>query len=309
MHPPARRRVALRVLATLALLLLCLSTATPADAARRSLRYGFIEDRIESFRFELTRTTTTAMDHLPAEADDYDIGSLTSRIATVETRLEGRVERLLARVFRDFSSGLVTRLVDLDGTIARAGGEPAPLDTDVLEGKSVSFRVLPSGELLDSSGWAHLAGAGRGGDLVSELLLQTVMRLPRDVPRVGRPVPSSYRVRVPVDAFVTRDQNWIVAFEKAEAPDGCRGCTAISYRGEITETGKDKHPARPMKITGKGTVSGTMVLSRGARALLQHDFAFDWERTVESTRSNGTLRGRVKQTERVVGSLRAEDGK
>jgi len=282
------------------------TTAGPADAARRSLKYGFPQDRIEGFAFELTRTIETEMQHLPAEAEGFDVASLTARIGTVETRLEGRIERLLARVFRDFSSGLVTRLVDLRGTVAR-GGESVGLSTDVLEGKSVSFRVLPSGELLDASGWDRLAGAGRGGDLVSELLLQTVMRLPRDVPRKGRVVPSTYRVRVPVDAFVTRDQNWIVAFEAGEAPADCRGCVAIEYRGEITETGLDKHPGRPMKLTGTGTVSGSMLLARGSRALLRHAFVFDWERTVESTRANGTLRGRVKQTEHVEGTLRAEE--
>jgi hypothetical protein len=292
----------------LAALALCLIWATPVDAARRSLKYGFPQDKIETFTFAISRTTSTEVEHLPAEAEGFDVGSLTSRIGAVETTIEGRIERVLARVFRDFSNGLVTRLVDVSGTISR-GGETAPLSTEVLEGKSVSFRMLPSGELLDALGWDQLAGAGRGGSQVSELLLQSIMRLPRDIPRPGEMVPTTYRLRVRLDPFAGRDQTWVVAFESATPPSGCRRCVAISYKATIRETALDKHPARPMTVAGTATVSGSLLLARGTRNLLDHSFVFDWIRTVESQRANGTLRGRIKQLEHVEGRITAAAGK
>jgi hypothetical protein len=275
-----------------------------ADAApRRTLKYGIPEDRLEVFEFDLSRFTTTEMVHLPAEAEQFDVESLTARIDEVTVQLEGRLERVLARVFRDFSLGLVTRLVDLRGTVSR-GGESHPLDVDVLEGKSVSFRLLPSGELLDATGWSRLAGAGRGGSLVEELLLQTVMRLPQHVLRRDQTESASFRLRVPLDPFLKRDQTWVVRFEAAPPPEGCgRRCVAFTYRGEIGETAVDTHPGRPMRLVGKATVSGTIVLGRG-RALREHSFVFDWDRTLRSERANGTLRGEIHQTERVEGSIR-----
>jgi hypothetical protein len=289
-----------------AVLLLSAVSASPADAAsRRSLKYGFPQDRIEVFDFELTRSTSLAMKHLPAEAQGFDVESLIARLGTVETRLEGRLERVLARVFRDFSQGLVTRVVDVDGTIDRGAGAEA-LDTSILEGKSVSFRLLASGELLDSVGWSRLAGAERGGTLVEELLLQSVMRLPQSIPKGTQMFPANYRVRVPLDSFLTRDQTWIVGFTAGTAPAECgRGCVAIDYRGELSEKAIDKHPARPMRLTGKGTVSGTIVLTRREKNLYEHTFVFDWAREVRSERDNDTLRGEVVQTERVEGVLRA----
>ena len=278
-----------------------------ADAApRRTLRYGFPHDKVETFAFEVSRTTTTEFIHLPAEASEFDVGSLESRVGQVTTRVQGSLERVLAQVFRDDSKGLVTRLVGLEGTLERAG-ESRPLATDALEGKSVAMRVLASGELLDSAGWAHLAGAGRGASLVEELLLQTIMRLPASAPKAGDVYPANYRLRVPLDAFLMRDQTWVVQFEAAPVPESCgRGCVAFSYQGAITEKAVDNHPARPMRVQGAGSVTGTVVLSRGARALVEHSFTFDWDRTLRSERANGTLRGELRQVERVIGSLHAE---
>lgn len=273
-----------------------LSAAGAGAASRRDLWYRIPQDSVERFSFEATRTVATVFSTMPEEAASFDLAPLQERLARVETTIEGSIERMVARVFRDGSLGLVTRLVDLRGSIGR-GGAPSPLDLVGLQGKSVAFRILPSGELLDSFGWGHLAGAGRGGDHVTDVLLQPILRLPASIPGPGQAMPATFQVRIPVEEVLERRQQWSIVWTAAQPEPSCRGCVALDYEGGVVEDSADRHPARPMDLHGVGKVSGRVVLGRGSgqRSLVAHAWAITWERTVRSTRDDGSVRGEIGQ--------------
>ncbi len=291
----------------LALFVVLLVVPAAGQAARRTLRYKLTQDTLEAFTFDVKHTVGTTFDRLPPEAESYDTESLASSLETVTTTVEGSLERVVGRVFRDSSLGLVTRVLDLKGTVDRGDGAQ-PVSLEGLEGKSVSMRVQESGELLASSGWSHIAGAGRGGELIVPVLLQSVLRLPFQVPEGGGTMPLSFRLRVPYDALLNLDQNWDLAFSAVDSSKECgRRCIALSYEGKVTEVAEDQHPARPMKRDSQAMVSGTIVLDSKVGRLYRHEFTLRWTHSVTSHRENETVRGAIIQEQVVTGSIRAED--
>ena len=284
---------------------LALGTASGSTAAvRRNLQYNLPEDRLEVFAFDLRQVVDTAFTRLPPEAKAYDTDDLMERIGRSDTRASGRMERVVARAFRDGSLGLVTRVAALEGSTDRGEGA-RPLELASLVGKSLSLRVLDSGQLVDSFGWAHMAGAGGGGDLVADMLVQSVLRLPNILPN-KRPVLATWELRLPVDPFLERVQAWTLTWTEADAPEDCPRCTALAYTGSIRESSADAHPARPMSLEGTASVEGTVVLSRPGRRLLAHSWTIRWKRSVRSHRANKTLRGELSQTVELSGSLKVE---
>ncbi len=302
--PPIPRS---RLLAFCCLLAALLVAQAAVGAARRSLNYRLPEDVIERFSFEATHSVRTELTRLPPEADAFDVAPLQERLAAVDTRVQGTIERMVGRVFREQSLGLVSRLVDLSGTIDRGAG-PAPLEVSGLEGKSLSMRLQPSGEILDSFGWSHFAGAGRAGDLVQEVFTQQVLRLPYAPPKKGR-IGSTFVLRLPIDPMLERNQTWVLAWTEPQGEQTCRGCLLLDYDGEIREASVDEHPARPMKLDGTAKVSGRVELGPGPgrRELRSHRWRFVWERTIRSERDNGTLRGEAVQTATVEGRVWKEE--
>ena len=292
---------------TLLLLLLLLALAPPAWAARRSLIYKLPPDTVEGLTFEATHRVQTEFVELPPEAEPYDTDALFASLADVSTTVSGRMERVVARVFRDRSLGLVTRFIDLEGTVDR-GEQAVPAPLDGLEGKSGSLRVLDSGEVLAGSGWQHIAGARRGGDLVRSVLLQSVLRLPFMVPANGGALPTRFRLRVPLEPLVNLDQDWDIAYREGTPPADCKRCVALDYEGTVKEVAEDRHPARPMNRESTAEVSGTIVLDK--RGLLQsHSFSLAWTHEVQSLRENETPRAQVRQLHAVDGVIRAEVGR
>ncbi len=275
--------------------------SSPALAGRRSLTYRMPSNAIEVLSFKVDHRVQTRAVELPPEAEPYDVDGLLAGLADVNTVVQGRLERTVGRVFRDRSLGLVTRVVELSGTVDRGAG-PAQAALEGLEGKSVSMRVLESGELLASLGWSHMAGAGQGGDLVRDVLLFSVLRLPYTLPANGGAIPSSFRLRVPVDGLLNLDQAWNLQWTAAEAPADCRRCTALQYEATMTEAAEDRHPARPMDSSSTGEATGTVLLDAKG-AVLTHDFGLVWTRTVRSLRENGTRRAEVEQVHTVQGHL------
>ena len=285
--------------------LLCLgliTSITPAaEGARRSLAYRMPANAIEQIGFAVEHSVSTRATELPPEADEYDLTTLGAILGTVQTVVSGRIERTVARVFRDNSMGLVSRVIAVQASVDRGEG-PQPVSTAALEGKSVSMRVLGSGELLASVGWEHSAGAGRGGDLVRDALLLSVLRLPYALPGGSGTIPSTFRLRLPEDALLNRDQAWTLGWTSGDVPHGCRRCSALAYTGRVTEAAQDRHPARPMDSEGEATVSGTIILdARGA--LVGHTFAVVWTRTVRSLRANGDRRAEFEQLHSLTGTL------
>ena len=109
--------------------------------------------------------------------------------------------------------------------------------------------------------------------------------------------------------MLERDQNWVLSYERAEGDPPCRGCLVLSYEGSITEASTDKHPARPMVLSGTGSIEGTIVLGAGRarRELLRHDWSVAWKRKLRTERENGTLRGELAQTVQIDGWVEREE--
>jgi len=294
-------------LVLLALLMLC--AASPVSAARRTLSYDFVESEITRYSFETRRSVSTRAERLPAEAERFDHQDVFAELTRVESRLEGTLERFVARRFRDGTVGVVSRVTGLTGTVDRGSGAAEYLYPQ-LEGKSVSFRLHRSGELLASHGWSHLMGAGRGGDLAADVLMQSLLRLPRHLPG-GDGEGTVFTLRIPVDEALERSAHWSLRFEPTAKPEGCAArCWALSYSGSILEDSRDKHPARPMTLKGSGEVRGTLVLvGRGRfKTLVEHQWTLTADRVVRSERDNGSLRGELQQTIETSGLLRLLPG-
>jgi len=267
-----------------------------ADAARRDLSYAFDKDRVTAFSLASTRSVVTEVVLAPDEADQLESDRVLGRLAAVESQLEGRLERFVAKTYRDGTFGLVSRLVDLTATVTR-GGVSTPDSFGGLDGKSLALRLRGSGELLDSRGWSQFMGAGRGGDLAQDVLLQSVLRLPRKLPS-SEGITASFTLRLPLDAGLETRVAWTVRYFPAEATEPCPGdCVAITYQGELREEAHDKAEGRTMSRLATGTVEGTVVLTgKGAkRALSSHRWKLSWDRDVASYRADGDRRGRVRQ--------------
>jgi hypothetical protein len=297
-YPPAAVPRRLAFLVILSLLL----AATASAAARRNLYYRIPEDRLEAFAFETTHTVTTTVERLPPEAKPYDTAALVDRLDAWTATTKGSFERYVARIFRDQSLGVLSRVAGVEGTIDRGEGA-TPLPLEGLVGKSLALRVKPSGELLDAQGWDRFAGAGRGGELLEEVLLFSTLRLPVHDPKGGA-VGATWNSRVRVDAHLLRESTWVLNWTTAEPPADCGRCQALAYEGSITEKSQDKHPGRPMDVAGQATVAGTVVLQLPSRQLVEHRWTVDWTRTVRSVRDAGDTRGALTQTVRSEGFVR-----
>ena len=294
----------MRIPAPLALLLVLsasFASRSAEAAARRTLEHRLPVDAIEVLAFSITQDVGTRFVTLPPEASPYDTDSLARELAQVSTRIEGRLERVVARVLRDRSLGLVTRLVGLEATVDR-GGSARSVAVGGLEGASVSMRVLPSGELLDSVGWEHLYGAGRPGELLTDLLLMSILRLPYAVPTEDSAIPTTFRLRVPVDDSLNRDQTWELTWLAAPSPCGGR-CQAFAYEGRIKEAAVDRHPARALGGTGQGSLRGTIVLATRNGALVSHEWELRTAADVRTAREDGSVRAEVAQDRVVRGRI------
>lgn len=274
-------------------LCLVVVVALPASSLAR-LKYRFQEDQVESFRFESSRSVRTER-------------SGVSLIQPFTTRVSGRTQRYLARIFRDGTLGVVVRTWELTGAIERAGAEVTTLDLSGVDGRSVSLRVDRSGALLDSSGWLQLRRAG-SGDLIDDVLLSAVPRLPPSIPDGVEPVASTYRLALPIEEGLSCDQTWVLSYSRLpDRPPACRGaCKIVGYEGTVQESCEDR--ARSLERSAVAKVSGQLEIKEHAasRRLRAHRWSLDWERRLTSTRGGET--SDVIQHLRSDGSLVAEEG-
>jgi len=281
-----------------------LLTSSSAGAARRSLHYNFPTGGTSHFEFEVTRTVVTDVARLPSEAEELGSGEVLKRISAVDSRIEGRLERFVATTYRDGTLGLVSRLVDLAGTVDR-GGNGMPLSFVGLDGKSLSLRLRASGEVLDSAGWSHFVGSARGGELAQEVFLQSVLRLPKQLP-VSEGSSTSFTFRLPVDDGLERRLTWTVTYSAAPEAEGCgRECVAMSYQGVLREDSEDSDPARPMSRSAVGAVEGTVQLvgAGGRKQLQSHHWKLSWDRDIASFREDREVRGQLQQRVESAGRI------
>jgi len=281
-----------RVLVTAAL---CLAVAVVLPrSALAGLQYQFQEDHLESFQFELSRSVRT-------ERAGVDL------LQPFSTRIQGTVQRYVARVFRDGSLGLVVRTMGLDGSIQRVGMSESKLDLSAVEGRSLSLRLDRGGAQLDSTGWLHLRRAG-AGDLVDDVLLGSAPRLPARIPAQGEAVASSYRMQLPIDEGLSCQQTWILSYSPVEEKlDECHGsCRALAYEGTVRENCMDR--ANALERSGSAKVTGQLEIHvRGARSRVRaHRWSVDWERQLAPSHGDQPT-AQIIQYLSSEGSLKAED--
>ena len=264
----------MRGMFTVVALCLAVGIALPNPSLAR-MKYRFQEDRVESFLFESSRTVRTER-----------LGA--TLIQPFTTRVSGKAQRYLARIFRDGTLGLVVRTWELTGAIERAGAEATSLDLSGVDGRSVSLRVDRSGALLDSFGWLQLRRSG-SGDLVDDVLLAAVPRLPPRVPETTQPVASTYRLTLPIEEGLRCDQTWILSYSRPpEQSQECRGpCKPVAYEGTVQERCEDR--GRGLERSAVAKVSGQLQIKGDAtsRRLQSHRWSLEWERRLTSVVDGG----------------------
>jgi hypothetical protein len=251
-----------------ACLLLCAGVSGAAPAG--GLEYRLVADELDAFAFELRQAVTSE-------------GHSSALIPEFTTRLSGELQRYVARIFRDGSLGVVARVISVEATGSR-GDQSSSVDVTDLDGRSVSLRLTGRGELLDSVGWQELRRAG-GQELLDDVFLRSVARLPARLPAPGRRETMSWRVAVTVQEGLSCAQTWLLAFSRSAAPqpEACRGsCALLDYEGTVSETCVDEGGG--MVRSGEGEVSGQIALAGAGkrRALRSHLWRAVWQRRVES---------------------------
>ncbi len=294
-------------LAITAVVLVLASTLLAAPG--RSLLYSLQPDRLEAFSLELTQVVSTDFEGLASDQlegappPDTGWGS-----GAVTTRVRGELQRYVARVFRDGTLGLVSRVRALDAVVER-GEQPSTHDLAAVDGRSVSLRVNGTGEILDSFGWRQLRAAGVG-ELLDDAFLQSMVRLPPVVPQVGSPTAMTFRLEVPVEDGLHCDQTWVLSFKATEglAPKPCPGrCMLLEYAGTVRESCRDLQ--RGMERTGEAEAGGRLALKRvgGKVSLYSHHWRLLWQRQLEVRVAAGQPQNVVRQSVSTSGSLTATE--
>lgn len=282
-----------RVLSAAALCL-CAALLLPSSSLA-GLQYQFQEDHLESFHFELRRSVHT-------ERAGVDL------LQPFTTRVEGTVQRYIARVFRDGSLGLIVRTMGLDGSIERAGSSESKLDLSAVEGRSVSLRLDRGGAQLDSYGWLQLRRTG-AGDLVDEVLLGVAPRLPSRIPAEGQHLAGTYQIALPIENGLNCQQTWVLSYVRLQKqPSACNGsCRAVGYEGTVSEKCMDR--ASALERSGVAKVKGQLEINvHGARSRLRaHRWNVEWERKLSSAQADQPI-GEIIQRLHAEGSLVAEEG-
>ena len=250
-----------------------------AWAGRRALRYDMPIDRVDHYEFQTTHDVHSR----------WVSGPPGPEIPPFQTVATGRLERHVARAFRDGSFGVLERLVGPRLTVSDPTAREIPVD--VLEGRSVVFRGDDGGSVFDSLGWSTFGGAGGGFDAFMDVFLAPFQHLPVRIPDAKKGMPALFRVRVPIDAFAEIAQTWTLRYRLGPAPDDCPRCLSLIYNGQILEDSPDRHPDRATVRRGDAAVAGSLVFTAGRRKLVRHAWRQEWRRTVSppADRTGATL--------------------
>jgi hypothetical protein len=248
-----------------------LLTVTSGAAPAGGLQYRLVADELDAFSFELRQVVTSE-------------GSSGALIPEFTTRLSGELQRYVARIFRDGSLGMVARVISLEAASER-GGQSRSVDVTDLDGRSVSLRLNGRGELLDSVGWQQLRRAG-SQDLLDDVFLRSVARLPPRLPPPARPETMTWRFALTVQEGLSCEQTWILTYTRASGPqpDSCpRSCVLLDYEGTVRETCVDERGG--MRRSGDGEVSGQLALAGAGRrrVLRSHQWRSSWQRRIEAS--------------------------
>ena len=261
----------MRILSTLLLWILSGFFANPSWAAD-------VTDVVGVYSFEVDATFTT------------DEGPSGVR----RMQWSGNLERSLARVFRDGSMGWRIRLPEV---LLRENEE---VSRSALTGKAFELRSFPMGEVLRLSGFEHLVGAGRDGELLTPLWWSL-----SPLPPALRPGRSAMRrstfpllVKKSVGIRFQSTLDWTHRGRERLRELDRKRLIRLDYEGTVLPTGREAAFLSPIELSG--TVSGRVWVRPRTLEVIRHEV--DWALTYTAP-PDGSLDW---QTHRQTLSMRVE---
>ncbi len=211
--------------------------------------------------------------------------------------LELDVSMEQVRRFRDGSIGWLVRFESVSETLSVQGGAPVPLDGG-LAGRVVELRTFEDGEVLDVDHGSHIAGRGRGGDVL-DVLFPILSPAP---PRVRAGQAAHRRMIWPfrIGSAVRWDNAVQAEWTQVETRKTKQGAVhVLHYQGPWRLKGSDRRVQPLLLFNAEGQVEGTIEVSGRNGALLQHQF--EWTRVVGVREAE---QAPMAQRQRYVGTLK-----
>jgi len=243
-----RYRVAMRILSSVLLLIPLGAFGTPSWAAEPAAA-------VTVYSFEVGATFTT---------DEATLGAR-------RMQWSGSLERSLARVFRDGSVGWRIHLPEV---LLRQNEESS---RSALTGKAFELRRFPMGEVLRLSGFEHLVGEGRDGELLAPLWWG-LSPLPPALKRGRSAMRGSTFPLLVNEAAGIRFQSTLewTHLGRERVPDLDRKrLIRLGYEGTVRPTGREASFLLPIELSG--TVSGQLWLRPHTLEVIRHQV--DWTLT------------------------------
>ncbi len=191
---------------------------------------------------------------------------------SLDWHLRGRIEAMPARGFRDGSTSVLVRFVDLEEAPSAQG----PWVRAGLDGRSVEMRRFENGEILDLAQVEHLAGPPRHGDVL-DWIFAAISPSP---PRVASGE-SAYR-RSSWPFLLRKDVGWRQALQATWTNQGFQGAGSartalLDYEGTLEGSGFDERLDRRYQVSG--SAQGRVLLQASNGNTLHHEL--HWSRTVD----------------------------
>jgi len=276
----------------------------------RSLQWNTPDDRILHYEFETSHELATTLQRVPEGFDTPGSEALRTKLADHPFALSGRLEKFKAGYFDDGTSGIVVRL---ESVAAGPAAEEAGVDTYGLMGKSVALRVFDSGEVFETHGLEHLSGFGRFGELFADVFIQTIVRLPPELPEPGEEVRVVSSTPLEIDRFTHVERTTDVVFRREGEPDSCllgRSCVRLTYEGSVDERGTNRDPMHFTVIETRGSISGSLLFVLDKGDFQEHRYVQDLVRRIVTYEGpfddgeEGVIRAEIAQSDHSETTLR-----
>jgi hypothetical protein len=221
---------------------------------------------------------------------------LASTFAPLRWTVDAMLSMDPVRRFRDGSIGWLIRFDKVTEFIHDdEGAKPVPISG--LEGRTVELRAFEDGEVLDVDMGAHIAGWGRGGDVL-DVLLPVLSPAP---PEMGWGKTGTRRMIWPFR--IGREARWdnaVAAEWRNSGPikDLAGPVRRYHYSGPWTLRGSDRRKPPGLRFSGTGELSGTVDVTFRDGRVLRHEFS--GIRRVEIVRQAGDP---IRQEQRFTGKL------
>jgi hypothetical protein len=204
------------------------------------------------------------------------------------------------RRFSDGSIGTLLRFEDVRETVS-IEDELVAVSESLLMGRVVELRTFEDGEVLDVDQGGHIAGWGRGGEVL-DVLLPLLSPAPPKMKwgeKVGRRMIWPFRVGADV-----RWDNAVLAQWTNEGPikNLAGPVRRYQYQGPWSLKGLDRRQSPPLRLSASGEARGSLEVTVADGRVLWHEI--DWTRTVAVSWGE---EGAIAQEQHFVGRMHRVD--